>query len=130
MQSPSDASAMSKVEDYLSDTVSREPSIYSAAVMTADGLPLIVLMGKGEDKAIQGLVRHAVELPGEGFIEKLCNFFGELWSLGSDIFWPLMIGCVVVGIVCAVPTYFIMDRAVTRFRERRAARRAKRQEKV
>lgn len=53
MQSPSETSAMSKVEEYLSDTVSREPSIYSAAVMTADGLPLIVLMGKGEVEKLE-----------------------------------------------------------------------------
>ena len=53
MQSSSETSAMSKVEEYLSDTVSREPSIYSAAVMTADGLPLIVLMGKGEVEKLE-----------------------------------------------------------------------------
>ncbi len=53
MQSPSETSAMSKVEEYLSDIVSREPSIYSAAVMTADGLPLIVLMGKGEVEKLE-----------------------------------------------------------------------------
>ena len=53
MQSPSETSAMLKVEEYLSDTVSREPSIYSAAVMTADGLPLIVLMGKGEVEKLE-----------------------------------------------------------------------------
>ncbi|MFX1318071.1 MAG: roadblock/LC7 domain-containing protein [Promethearchaeota archaeon] len=53
MQSPSDISAMSKIEEYLSDTVSREPSIYSAAIMTADGLPLMVLMGKGEVEKLE-----------------------------------------------------------------------------
>jgi predicted regulator of Ras-like GTPase activity (Roadblock/LC7/MglB family) len=44
---------MAKVESYLSDTVSREPTIYSAAIMTADGLPLIVLMGKGEVEKLE-----------------------------------------------------------------------------
>ncbi len=53
MQTPSDATAMSKVESYLEETVSRESSIYSAAVMTADGLPLIVLMGKGEVEKLE-----------------------------------------------------------------------------
>jgi predicted regulator of Ras-like GTPase activity (Roadblock/LC7/MglB family) len=53
MQSPSDASVMSNVEKYLGETVSREPSIHSAAVMTADGLPLIVLMGKGEVEKLE-----------------------------------------------------------------------------
>jgi predicted regulator of Ras-like GTPase activity (Roadblock/LC7/MglB family) len=53
MQSPSDVSAMSKVESYLAEKVNREPSIYSAAVMTADGLPLIVLMGKGEVEKLE-----------------------------------------------------------------------------
>jgi predicted regulator of Ras-like GTPase activity (Roadblock/LC7/MglB family) len=53
MQSASDASAMSKVENYLEEMVGREPFIYSAAVMTADGLPLIVLMGKGEVEKLE-----------------------------------------------------------------------------
>ncbi|MFX1575752.1 MAG: roadblock/LC7 domain-containing protein [Promethearchaeota archaeon] len=53
MQSPSDASAMSTVENYLEEMVGREPFIYSAAVMTADGLPLIVLMGKGEVEKLE-----------------------------------------------------------------------------
>ncbi len=53
MQSPSDASAMSQVESYLSETVSREPTIHSAAIMTADGLPLIVLMGRGEVEKLE-----------------------------------------------------------------------------
>ncbi len=53
MQSPTDASALSKVEDYLENVVSGEPSIFSAAVMTADGLPLVVLMGKEEVEKLQ-----------------------------------------------------------------------------
>lgn len=53
MQSPSDASAMSNVENYLEEMVGREPFIYSAAVMTADGLPLIVLMGKREVEKLE-----------------------------------------------------------------------------
>ena len=53
MQSPTNASALSKVEDYLEKVVTGEPSIYSAAVMTADGLPLVVLMGKGEVEKLQ-----------------------------------------------------------------------------
>lgn len=53
MQSPADASVMSKVESYLAETVKREPSIHSAAVMTADGLPLVLLMGKGEIEKLE-----------------------------------------------------------------------------
>lgn len=53
MQSVSDSSTMSKVESYLDDAISRESSIYSAAVMTADGFPLIVLMGKGEVEKLE-----------------------------------------------------------------------------
>jgi predicted regulator of Ras-like GTPase activity (Roadblock/LC7/MglB family) len=53
MQSPSADSAMSKVENYLEEIVSREPTIHSAAVMTADGLPLVVLMGKGEVEKLE-----------------------------------------------------------------------------
>ena len=53
MQSPTDASVLSKVEDYLENVVSSEPSIFSAAVMTADGLPLVVLMGKEEVEKLQ-----------------------------------------------------------------------------
>ncbi|MCW3980727.1 MAG: hypothetical protein NWF11_04565, partial [Candidatus Bathyarchaeota archaeon] len=53
MQSPSADSAMSKVESYLEEIVSREPTIHSAAIMTADGLPLVVLMGKGEIEKLE-----------------------------------------------------------------------------
>jgi len=53
MQSATDASALSKVEDYLEEVVSGQPSIFSAAVMTADGLPLVVLMGKEEVEKLQ-----------------------------------------------------------------------------
>ena len=53
MQSPSADSALSKVETYLEETVSGEPTIHSAAVMTADGLPLVVLMGRGEVEKLE-----------------------------------------------------------------------------
>lgn len=53
MQSLADTSVMSKVEKYLEDAVNREPSISSAAVMTVDGLPLILLMGKGEVEKLE-----------------------------------------------------------------------------
>ncbi len=44
---------MSNVESYLGEAVSRESSIQSAAIMTADGFPLIVLMGKGEVEKLE-----------------------------------------------------------------------------
>ncbi len=53
MQTSADATVMSKVEHYLSKTVNREPSIMSAAVMTTDGLPLVLLMGKGEVEKLE-----------------------------------------------------------------------------
>lgn len=53
MHSYSNASIMSEIEKYLEETVSREPSIHNAAVMTADGLPLIVLMGRGEVEKLE-----------------------------------------------------------------------------
>jgi predicted regulator of Ras-like GTPase activity (Roadblock/LC7/MglB family) len=48
MQASADASSISKVDKYLRNAVKREPSISSLAVMTADGFPLVFLMGKGE----------------------------------------------------------------------------------
>ena len=53
MQSIADASVMSKVEKYLEESVNREPSIFSAAVMTIDGFPLVLLMGKGEAEKVE-----------------------------------------------------------------------------
>ncbi|MFW9831470.1 MAG: roadblock/LC7 domain-containing protein [Candidatus Thorarchaeota archaeon] len=53
MESPADASVMSKVEKFLKETVNREPSINSAAVMTVDGLPLLLLMGKDEVEKLE-----------------------------------------------------------------------------
>lgn len=53
MQSPADPSVMTKVENYLEDTVKQEPSIQSAAVMTVDGFPLVLLMGKGEVEKLE-----------------------------------------------------------------------------
>jgi predicted regulator of Ras-like GTPase activity (Roadblock/LC7/MglB family) len=52
MQSP-DALAMSKVEEYLEEMVNKEPMIKSAAVMTTDGFPLVLLMGKGEVEKLE-----------------------------------------------------------------------------
>jgi predicted regulator of Ras-like GTPase activity (Roadblock/LC7/MglB family) len=48
MQAAADASSIAKVDKYLRNAVKREPSISSLAVMTADGFPLVFLMGKGE----------------------------------------------------------------------------------
>lgn len=48
MQPIDDSSALSKVEQYLEEAVKHEPTISSVAVMTAEGFPLAILMGKGE----------------------------------------------------------------------------------
>ncbi len=53
MQSLADASVLSKVEEFLEETVKRESSILSAAVMTSDGLPLVLLMGRGEIEKLE-----------------------------------------------------------------------------
>lgn len=53
MQSLADASILSKVEEFLEEIVRRESSILSAAVLTADGLPLVLLMGKGEIEKLE-----------------------------------------------------------------------------
>jgi predicted regulator of Ras-like GTPase activity (Roadblock/LC7/MglB family) len=53
MQSSGDVTALSQVEGYLAETVKKEPSIRSAAVLTADGLPLVLLMGKDEVEKLE-----------------------------------------------------------------------------
>ena len=53
MQSSADASALSEVEGYLAEIVKKEPTIRSAAVLTADGLPLVLLMGKDEVEKLE-----------------------------------------------------------------------------
>ncbi len=53
MQSTADASIMKKVGKLLDETVGNEPNISSAAVMTADGFPLVLLMGKGEVEKLE-----------------------------------------------------------------------------
>ncbi|MDO8056475.1 MAG: roadblock/LC7 domain-containing protein [Candidatus Hermodarchaeota archaeon] len=53
MQSSADTTALSKVEEYLAETVKKEPTIRSAAVLTADGLPLVLLIGKDEVEKLE-----------------------------------------------------------------------------
>ena len=53
MQSTADTTALSKVEEYLAETVKKEPTIRSAAVLTADGLPLVLLIGKDEVEKLE-----------------------------------------------------------------------------
>ena len=50
MQASADASLIAKVDKYLRNVVKRESSISSLAVMTTDGFPLVLLMGKGENE--------------------------------------------------------------------------------
>jgi uncharacterized protein (DUF2062 family) len=47
------------------------------------------------------------------------NRFSELLRLGADTFIALLIGGVVVGLACAVPSYFAVLRLVRSFRRRR-----------
>lgn len=51
-------------------------------------------------------------------------------ELGVDILVPLWIGCVLVGLVAALPTYPIMLRVVRRFREVISHKRHARQQRV
>jgi len=53
MQAVADASALGKVEKILREAIQREPGVSSAAVMTAEGMPLVVLMGKGEEEKLE-----------------------------------------------------------------------------
>lgn len=53
MQSTADAAFMQKIERVIEEAAKRAPSISSAAVMTADGFPLVILMGKGEVEKLQ-----------------------------------------------------------------------------
>jgi len=43
----------------------------------------------------------------------------SLIELGWDIFYPLFIGGLVMGLVLAIPSYFITKRIITLYRERR-----------
>jgi len=53
MQPIVDSSALSKVEQYLEKAVKEEPTISSVAVMTAEGFPLAILMGKEEAEKLE-----------------------------------------------------------------------------
>ena len=51
---------------------------------------------------------------------------GELLKLGADVFVPMLIGGVIVGVVAAGISYPLVLWAVRRFRARRARRKARR----
>ena len=51
---------------------------------------------------------------------------GELLTMGWDMQLPLWLGCVIVGTVLAVPSYFITLRLVDRFRKTLATKRSMR----
>jgi len=53
MQAVADASILDRVEKILQEVVQREPGVSSAAVMTAEGMPLVVLMGRGEEEKLE-----------------------------------------------------------------------------
>ncbi|MFX0168048.1 MAG: roadblock/LC7 domain-containing protein [Candidatus Hodarchaeota archaeon] len=53
MQSTANATALSKVEAYLAEVVKNEATVRSAAVLTADGLPLVLFMGKSEVEKLE-----------------------------------------------------------------------------
>lgn len=40
----------------------------------------------------------------------------DIKELGIEIIWPLFIGCVTVGLVCAIISYFVSLRLIRRFR--------------
>ena len=51
--------------------------------------------------------------------EQFKLFMDEVWR----IFWPLLVGCTAVGLVLAVPSYFVVKQAVIRHRRRVAEKR-------
>lgn len=53
MQSPLAPDVLQKMEEILADVVNKEPSISSAAVMSPEGFPLVVLIAKEEDTKIE-----------------------------------------------------------------------------
>jgi uncharacterized protein (DUF2062 family) len=56
--------------------------------------------------------------------------FSRLFGMGVEILEPLLLGCSVVGVVLAVPTYFLMLRLVEKIRQRVIRRRAERQARL
>jgi uncharacterized protein (DUF2062 family) len=50
-----------------------------------------------------------------------------LFDMGSEIMVPLWVGSGILGVIFGVPTFFVTKRAVIKYRERRAAAKARRQ---
>ena len=69
-------------------------------------------------------IAHAYEEGGFG------DATGLVFDLGADVLLPLWIGSVLVGLVGALAAYPLMRRAVIRFHDHRARKRAARQTRV
>lgn len=54
----------------------------------------------------------------------------EMFNVGMSIQLPLWLGSILAGTVCAVPTYFLVQRAVDAFRDRLSRRREARNVRV
>lgn len=68
---------------------------------------------------LTALVRSLGELSFYAFWEQLSEFL----KVGAEVFVPMMIGGVIVGLICGVITYPLMLRAVNRYRRRRDRKR-------
>jgi len=65
---------------------------------------------------------HKVIAPEKGMVEALKS----LAAMGLETLLPLWLGCIIVGLVCAIPTYFAGFAMVRDLRTQLAKRRAKR----
>lgn len=57
-----------------------------------------------------------------GFLTATWRYTSSLLDLGGSVFLPMLLGGVVLGVVMAVPSYFVASRAVRLVRERRKAK--------
>ncbi len=82
-------------------------------------------------KVLAKMVKPPEAVPGTGRLELwwegLKNGLGELLSMGWEMQLPLWLGCVIVGTVLAVPSYYATYRLVESFRRAVARKRVKRQ---
>ena len=89
----------------------------------------LLLLGWGEPGARERfhefvtLVRHGTS--GHGFLEATHMVVKSLLELGAAVIVPLMAGGLVLGVVLAVPSYFVTVKTVRAVRDRRRVKRAR-----
>jgi uncharacterized protein (DUF2062 family) len=77
-------------------------------------LPFIYFLDYKVGQAITGSSGPSLEFPDVSA--------SHILNLGWDIYYPLLVGGVVVGLISILPTYFITKKLVTLSRERRRRR--------